>query len=61
MKKYVVEFMTVAKVYVEVDASDVDEAIEMASDLIDPADAQFDDQWDVLEVSEEPINEDYDD
>ena len=49
MKKYEVKFATTASVSVFVDASDEDEAIDLALECIDPNDIQLD-EWDVMEV-----------
>ncbi len=43
---------TTAKVVVTVDASDADEACDMAIDYLDTADATFDDEWDIQDVCE---------
>lgn len=49
MKKYEVKLETKATVSVFVDASDEDEAIEIALDYLDEKDAQFD-EWEVVDV-----------
>lgn len=49
MKKYEVKLETKATVSVFVDASDEDEAIEIAYDYLDEKDAQFD-EWEVVDV-----------
>ena len=49
MKQYEVKFQTTATVSVFVDASDEDEALEYACDLLDEADATFGD-WECVEV-----------
>lgn len=43
---------TTAKVVVTVDASDADEACDMAIDYLDTADATFGDEWDIQDVCE---------
>lgn len=50
MRKYEVKLETTATVSVFVDATNEDEAIEIAYDQIDEADAVIG-EWDVLEVS----------
>jgi hypothetical protein len=49
MKRYGITFTAPAKIYVEVDASDSDEAVEMAWDYIYTEDATFED-WEVQDV-----------
>lgn len=49
MKKYEVKLETKATVSVFVDASDEDEAVEIALDYLDEKDAQFD-EWEVVDV-----------
>jgi hypothetical protein len=49
MKRYGITFTAPAKIYVEVDASDSDEAVEMAWDYIYTEDATFED-WEVEDV-----------
>jgi len=49
MKPYEIKFQTTATISVFVDASDEDEALEYAWDLLDEADATFGD-WECVEV-----------
>jgi len=49
MKRYGVTFTAPATIYVEVDASNSDEAVEMAWDYLDTKDATFED-WEVENV-----------
>ena len=50
MRRYEITMTTTAKVVVTVDASDADEACDMAIDYLDTADATFGDEWDVVDV-----------
>lgn len=52
MRRYEVKMTTTATVVVVVDASDADEACDMAIDYLDTADATFDDEWDTVDVCE---------
>lgn len=49
IKKYMVTLSTIAKVHVEVDANDTDEAIDMAIDLLDSEEPDFG-EWEVEDV-----------
>ncbi len=49
MKRYGVTFTAPATIYVEVDASSSDEAVEMAWDYLDTTQATFED-WEVDDV-----------
>lgn len=60
MRKYVITFRTVATTYVEVGANTTDEAIDIAIDLLDEEDVELG-EWEVEDVSEEPIDRGYDD
>lgn len=52
MRRYEVTMTTTAKVTVVVDASDADEACEMAVDFVDESEANFDEYWDIQDVCE---------
>jgi hypothetical protein len=52
MKRYEVKICTNATTVVVVDASDSDEACQMAIDLINDDDITFDDDWDIVDVCE---------
>jgi hypothetical protein len=60
MRKYVITFRTVATTSVEVGANTTDEAIDIAIDLLDEEDVELG-EWEVEDVSEEPIDRGYDD
>lgn len=51
MRRYGVKFTAPATIYVEVDASSYDEAVDMAWDYLDTAEAQFED-WEVEDVDQ---------
>jgi hypothetical protein len=50
MRRYEITMTTRAKVVVTVDASDADEACDMAADYIDDNDIELDDEWDIVDV-----------
>jgi hypothetical protein len=52
MRRYEITMTTRAKVVVTVDASDADEACDMAVDYIDDNDIELDDEWDIVDVCE---------
>jgi hypothetical protein len=52
MRRYEVKICTSATTVVVVDASDADEACEMAIDLINEDDITFDGDWDIVDVCE---------
>jgi len=52
MRRYEVKMTTTATVVVVVDASDADEACDMAIDYIDDDDITFDHEWDIVDVCE---------
>ena len=52
IRPYTVVFRTTAEIVVEVDAEDDDQAVEVASDMLDEADAEFSD-WEVHSVDVE--------
>jgi hypothetical protein len=52
MRRYEITLTTTAKVVVTVDASDGDEACDMAIDYLDEKDAFFEDEWDIVDVEE---------
>ena len=52
MRRYEITLTTTARVVVTVDASDADEACDMAVDMMDTDDIQFDDCWDIQDVAE---------
>lgn len=52
MRRYEITLTTTAKVVVVVDASDSDEACDMAVDLINQKDIEMDDCWDIDSVDE---------
>lgn len=52
MRRYEITLTTTAKVVVFVDASDSDEACDMAVDLINQKDIEMDDCWDIDSVDE---------
>lgn len=56
MKRYGITFTAPAKIYIEVDASDSDEAVDMAWDYLDEAEAEFGD-WEVQDVDMVDPNE----
>lgn len=52
MRRYEVTLTTTARVTVTVDASDADEACEMAIDFVDSEEATYEDCWDIQDVCE---------
>jgi hypothetical protein len=52
MRRYEVKMTTTATVVVVVDASDADEACDMAIDFINDDDITFDGDWDIVDVCE---------
>ena len=52
MRRYEVTLTTTAKVVVTVDASDADEACDMAIDYLEQDEATFEDEWDIQDVEE---------
>jgi len=52
MRRYEITLTTTAKVVVTVDASDADEACDMAIDYLDSNEATFEDEWDIVDVEE---------
>jgi hypothetical protein len=52
MKRYEVKMTTTATVVVVVDASDADEACDMAIDYIDEDDIEVATDWDTVDVCE---------
>lgn len=52
MKRYEVKMTTTATVVVVVDASDADEACDMAIDYLDEDDIEVDTNWDTVDVCE---------
>ena len=52
MRRYEVTLTTTAKVVVTVDASDADEACDMAIDYLEQDEATFEDEWDIRDVEE---------
>jgi hypothetical protein len=52
MKRYEITLNTTASIVVVVDASDADEACDMAVDYIDNKDIELGDEWDIVDVCE---------
>ncbi len=52
MRRYEVKMTTTATVVVVVDASDADEACDMAIDYLDEDDIEVDTNWDTVDVCE---------
>ena len=52
MRRYEITLTTTARVVVTVDASDADEACDMAIDLMDESEATYEDYWDIQNVEE---------
>lgn len=52
MRRYEITLNTTATVVVVVDASDADEACDMAVDCIDDNDIELADEWDIVDVCE---------
>lgn len=52
MRRYEIKICTNATTVVVVDASDADEACDMAIDLINEDDITFDGDWDIVDVCE---------
>ena len=52
MRRYEVKICTNATTVVVVDASDADEACDMAIDYINDDDITFDGDWDIVDVCE---------
>jgi hypothetical protein len=52
MRRYEITMTTTAKVVVTVDASDADEACDVAVDYLDIKDIEVDDEWDIVDVCE---------
>lgn len=50
MKRYEIKMTTRATVTVTVDASDADEACDMAVDYLDDNDIELDSEWDIVDV-----------
>ena len=52
MRRYEVKLTTTATKVVVVDASDADEACDMAMDYIDSEESTYEDDWDIVDVCE---------
>ena len=52
MRRYEITLNTTASSVVVVDASDADEACDMAVDYIDNKDIELGDEWDIVDVCE---------
>jgi hypothetical protein len=52
MRRYEITLTTTAKVVVTVDASDADEACDMAIDYVDSDEVLFENEWDIESVEE---------
>lgn len=52
MRRYEIKMKTTATVVVVVDASDADEACDMAVDYLDDDDIEVDTEWDIVDVCE---------
>jgi hypothetical protein len=52
MRRYEITLNTTASIVVVVDASDADEACDMAVDYIDNKDIELGDEWDIVDVCE---------
>lgn len=52
MRRYEITLTTTAKKVVVVDASDADEACDMAIDYLDSEESTYDDEWDIVDVCE---------
>jgi hypothetical protein len=50
MRRYEIKMTTRATVTVTVDASDADEACDMAVDYLDDNDIELDSEWDIVDV-----------
>jgi len=52
MRRYEVKMKTTATLVVTVDASDADEACDVALDYINNKDIELDDEWDFVDICE---------
>ena len=52
MRRYEITLTTTATKVVVVDASDADEACDMAIDYLDTEEATYEDEWEISNVSE---------
>ena len=52
MRRYEIKLTTTATKVVVVDASDADEACDMAYDYLDTEEATYEDEWDIVDVCE---------
>ena len=52
MRRYEITLTTTATKVVVVDASDADEACDMAYDYLNSEEATFDSDWDIVDISE---------
>jgi hypothetical protein len=52
MRRYEIKMKTTATLVVTVDASDADEACDVALDYINNKDIELDDEWDFVDVCE---------
>jgi hypothetical protein len=52
MRRYEVKLTTTATKVVVVDASDADEACDMAMDYLTSEEATYEDDWDIVDVCE---------